>query len=167
MAKPRQIRLDLCSSLRRNGGNEREKKRTDKHTHIQEEKYISCFFLSSRDQDDLRFFFSRGTNFSYSRSITKKIEGNGTKTRYEIFYYKNHRSSNSLLVNSLVYWQNPIQSGIVFGVLLSIIITFMFLSSLAAISFWLLTLLVVIGLYKLYNYIMITFVGRVQDDIFE
>lgn len=43
----------------------------------------------------------------------------------------------------------------------------MFLSSLAAISFWLLTLLVVVGLYKLYNYIMITFVGRAQDDIFE
>lgn len=43
----------------------------------------------------------------------------------------------------------------------------MFLSSLAAISFWLLTLLVVVGLYKLYNYIMITFVGRAQDDVFE
>jgi hypothetical protein len=43
----------------------------------------------------------------------------------------------------------------------------MFLSSLAAISFWLLTLLVVVGLYKLYNYVMATFVGRVQDDIVE
>jgi hypothetical protein len=68
-------------------------------------------------------------------------------------------------VNNLIYWQNPIQSGIVFGVLLSIIITFMLLSSLAAISFWLLTLLVVVGLYKLYNYVMATFAGRVQDDI--
>jgi ABC-type multidrug transport system fused ATPase/permease subunit len=69
--------------------------------------------------------------------------------------------------SNLVYWQNPIQSGIVFGVLLSIIITFMFLSSLAAISFWLLALLIVVGLYKLYNYVMATFVGRVQDDIFD
>jgi len=69
--------------------------------------------------------------------------------------------------SDLVYWQSPIQSGIVFGVLLSIIITFMFLSSLAAISFWLLALLVVVGLYKLYNYVMATFVGRVQDDIFD
>ncbi|CAF1065937.1 unnamed protein product [Adineta steineri] len=69
--------------------------------------------------------------------------------------------------SNLIYWQNPIQSGIVFGVLLSIIITFMFLSSLAAISFWLLALLVVVGLYKLYNYVMATFVGRVQDDIFD
>jgi len=69
--------------------------------------------------------------------------------------------------NNLIYWQNPIQSGIVFGVLLSIIITFMFLSSLAAISFWLLASLIVIGLYKLYNYVMVTFVGRAQDDIFE
>jgi hypothetical protein len=43
----------------------------------------------------------------------------------------------------------------------------MFLSSLAAISFWLLASLVVIGLYKLYNYVMATFVGRVQDDIFD
>ncbi|CAF1253075.1 unnamed protein product [Adineta ricciae] len=68
---------------------------------------------------------------------------------------------------NLIYWQNPIHSGIVFGVLLSIIITFMFLSSLAAISFWLLALLVVVGLYKLYNYVMATFVGRIQDDIFD
>ena len=73
----------------------------------------------------------------------------------------------TILASNLVYWQNPIQSGIVFGVLLSIIITFMFLSSLAAISFWLLALLIVVGLYKLYNYVMVTFVGRVQDDIFE
>jgi ElaB/YqjD/DUF883 family membrane-anchored ribosome-binding protein len=69
--------------------------------------------------------------------------------------------------NNLIYWQNPIQSGIVFGVLLSIIITFMFLSSLAAISFWLLASLVVVGLYKLYNYVMVTFAGRIQDDIFD
>jgi len=69
--------------------------------------------------------------------------------------------------NNLVYWQNPIQTGIVFTVLLSIIITFMFLSSLAAISFWLLASLIVVGLYKLYNYVMATFVGRVQDDIFD
>ncbi|UJR10633.1 hypothetical protein I4U23_014830 [Adineta vaga] len=69
--------------------------------------------------------------------------------------------------SNLIYWQNPIHSGIVFGVLLSIIVTFMFLSSLAAISFWLLALLVVVGLYKLYNYVMATFVGRVQDDIFD
>jgi len=69
--------------------------------------------------------------------------------------------------NQLIYWQNPIQSGIVFGVLLSIVITFMCLSSLAAISFWLLALLVIVGLYKLYNYVMATFVGRVQDDIFD
>lgn len=69
--------------------------------------------------------------------------------------------------NSLIYWRNPIQSGIAFGVSLSVIITFMFLSSLAAVSFWLLAFLVVIGLYKLYNYVMTTFVGRVQDDIFE
>jgi len=69
--------------------------------------------------------------------------------------------------NHLIYWQNPIQSGIIFGILLSIIITFMCLSSLAAISFWLLASLVVVGLYKLYNYVMATFVGRVQDDIFD
>jgi len=68
---------------------------------------------------------------------------------------------------NLIYWRNPIQSGIVFGVSLSVIITFMFLSSLAAISFWLLAFLVAFGLYKLYNYVMVTFVGRVQDDIFE
>jgi len=70
-------------------------------------------------------------------------------------------------VNNLIYWQNPIQSGIVFAVLLSVIITFMCLSSLAAVSFWLLASLVVVGLYKLYNYVMATFVGRVQDDIFD
>lgn len=68
---------------------------------------------------------------------------------------------------NLIYWQNPVQSGVVFGVLLSIIITFMFLSSLAAVSFWLLASLVVVGLYKLYNYVMATFVGRVQDDVLE
>jgi polyhydroxyalkanoate synthesis regulator phasin len=68
---------------------------------------------------------------------------------------------------NLIYWRNPIQSGIVFGVSLSVIITFMFLSSLAAISFWLLAFLIVVGLYKLYNYVMATFVGRVQDDIFD
>jgi len=38
---------------------------------------------------------------------------------------------------------------------------------LAAISFWLLAFLVAVGLYKLYNYVMATFVGRVQDDIFD
>jgi len=43
----------------------------------------------------------------------------------------------------------------------------MFLSSLAAISFWLLASLIVVGLYKLYNYVMATFAGRIQDDIFE
>jgi len=43
----------------------------------------------------------------------------------------------------------------------------MFLSSLAAVSFWLLASLLFVGLYKLYNYVMATFVGRVQDDIFE
>ncbi|CAF0816296.1 unnamed protein product [Adineta steineri] len=69
--------------------------------------------------------------------------------------------------NNLIYWRNPIQSGIVFGLSLSVIITFMFLSSLAAVSFWLLAFLVVIGLYKMYNYVMATFVGRVQDDIFD
>lgn len=69
--------------------------------------------------------------------------------------------------SNLIYWRNPIQSGIVFGLSLSVIITFMFLSSLAAISFWLLAFLVVIGLYKMYNYVMTTFVGRVQDDIFD
>jgi len=69
--------------------------------------------------------------------------------------------------NHLIYWQKPIQSGIVFGLSLSIIITFMFLSAMAAVAFWFLALLIVIGLYKFYNYIMITFVGRVQDDIFE
>lgn len=69
--------------------------------------------------------------------------------------------------NDLIYWKNPIKSGVVFGVLLSIIITFMFLSSLAAVAFWLLALLIVIGLYKLYNYVMITFLGRAQEDIFD
>jgi hypothetical protein len=69
--------------------------------------------------------------------------------------------------SNLIYWQNPIQSGIFFGLSLSVIITFMFLSSLAAVSFWLLAFLLVTGLYKLYNYVMVTFVGRVQDDIFE
>ena len=53
------------------------------------------------------------------------------------------------------------------GLSLSVIITFMFLSSLAAVSFWLLAFLLITGLYKLYNYVMATFVGRVQDDIFE
>lgn len=70
-------------------------------------------------------------------------------------------------VHDLIYWKNLAKSGVTFGVLLSIIITFMFLSSLAAISFWLLALLIVVGLYKLYNYVMATFLGRVQEDIFE
>ena len=74
---------------------------------------------------------------------------------------------NIFLGSDFIYWRNPIHSGIVFGVSLSVIITFMFLSSLAAISFWLLAFLVVVGLYKLYNYVMATFVGRIQDDIFE
>jgi len=69
--------------------------------------------------------------------------------------------------SDLIYWRNPIQSGIVFGISLSVIITFMFLSSLAAVSFWLLALLIAVGLYKMYNYVMATFVGRVQDDVFE
>lgn len=43
----------------------------------------------------------------------------------------------------------------------------MFLSSLAAISFWLLASLVIVGLYKLYNYVIVTFVGGIRDDIFE
>jgi ABC-type multidrug transport system fused ATPase/permease subunit len=68
---------------------------------------------------------------------------------------------------NLIYWRNPILSGIVFGVSLAVIITFMFLSSLAAVSFWLLALLIIVGLHKLYNYVMATFVGRVQDDIFD
>jgi hypothetical protein len=74
---------------------------------------------------------------------------------------------NLCVANQLIYWQNPIQSGIVFSVLLSIVITFMFLSSLAAVAFWLLASLIVVGLYKLYNYVMATFLGRIQDDIFE
>ncbi|CAF5146260.1 unnamed protein product, partial [Rotaria magnacalcarata] len=68
---------------------------------------------------------------------------------------------------NLVYWRNPIQSGIVFGVSLSVIITFMCLSSLAAISFWLLAFLIVVGLNKLYNYVMTTFVGSARQDIFD
>lgn len=74
---------------------------------------------------------------------------------------------SSFSVYDLIYWQNPIQTGIVFTVLFSIVITFMFLSSLAAISFWLLALLTVVGLYKLYNYVMATFLGRVHEDIFD
>lgn len=70
-------------------------------------------------------------------------------------------------IHDLIYWKNPIKSGVTFGVLLSIIVTFMFLSSLAAISFWLLALLVVIGLYKFYNFLMATCLGRIQDDIFD
>lgn len=70
-------------------------------------------------------------------------------------------------IHDLIYWKNLAKSGVTFGVLLSIIITFMFLSSLAAISFWLLALLIVVGLYKLYNYVMATFLGRVQEDIFD
>lgn len=66
-----------------------------------------------------------------------------------------------------VYWRNPVQSGIIFGVCLSMIITFMFLSALAAVSFWSLAFLILSGLYKLYTYLMATFVGRVQDDVLE
>jgi hypothetical protein len=69
--------------------------------------------------------------------------------------------------SNLIYWRNPIQSGMVFGISLAVIITFMFLSSLAAISFWLLAFLIIVGLHKLYNYVMATFVGRVQEDIFD
>lgn len=69
--------------------------------------------------------------------------------------------------NHIIYWQNPIQSGIVFSVLLAFVVTFMFLSSLAAVSFWLLASLIVVGLYKLYNYVLATFLGRVQDDVFD
>jgi hypothetical protein len=43
----------------------------------------------------------------------------------------------------------------------------MFLSALAAVSFWSLAFLILSGLYKLYNYLMATFLGRVQDDVFE
>jgi hypothetical protein len=87
--------------------------------------------------------------------------------------YNSQNTSECFFLNiffsgsDLIYWRNPIQSGIVFGVTLSVIITFMFLSSLAAISFWLLALLIAVGLYKMYNYVMATFVGRVQDDVFE
>lgn len=83
------------------------------------------------------------------------------------FELNSHRFYFRVSATNLIYWQNPVQSGVVFGVLLSIIITFMFLSSLAAVSFWLLASLVVVGLYKLYNYVMATFVGRVQDDVLE
>jgi len=69
--------------------------------------------------------------------------------------------------SNLIYWRNPIHSGIVFGLSLAAIITFMFLSSLAAISFWILALLIIVGLHKLYNYVMATFVGRVNEDIFD
>lgn len=70
-------------------------------------------------------------------------------------------------VMKLIYWENPIETGIVFGVLLSVIITFMSLSSLAAISFWLLALLATVGLYKLYTNVMVTFLGRTENDILE
>ena len=43
----------------------------------------------------------------------------------------------------------------------------MCLSSIAAISFWFLALLVTAGLYKLYNSVMAAVIGRSQDDIFE
>ena len=122
-----------------------------------------------RDQDGLRLlidFLGEQTRHSIVQ-IQKRLKEMAPKQGTTLFRKALIITIDLLLVNTLVYWQNPIQSGIVFGVLLSIIITFMFLSSLAAISFWLLTLLVVVGLYKLYNYIMITFVGRAQDDIFE
>ena len=77
------------------------------------------------------------------------------------------RKSTIFPGSNLIYWQNPVQSGIVLGLSISVIITFMFLSSLAAIAFWLLAFLLITGLYKLYNYVMTTFVGRVQDDLFE
>ncbi|CAF1318117.1 unnamed protein product [Rotaria sordida] len=90
------------------------------------------------------------------------------QTRHSIIHLQNRvKEMLPKKAANLIYWQNPIESGIVFGILLSVIITFMFLSSLAAISFWLLAFLVIIGLYKLYNYVMVTFVGRIQDDIFD
>ncbi|CAF2376972.1 unnamed protein product [Rotaria sp. Silwood2] len=90
------------------------------------------------------------------------------QTRHSIIYLqKRVKEMVPKKVSNFIYWQNPIESGIIFGVLLSVIITFMFLSSLAAISFWLLAFLVIVGLYKLYNYVMVTFVGRIQDDIFD
>ncbi|CAF1231484.1 unnamed protein product, partial [Didymodactylos carnosus] len=78
-----------------------------------------------------------------------------------------HKKAVSMVPpEDLVYWKRPIHTGVVFGILLASIITFMFLSSLAAISFWLLALLITIGLHKLYNYVMSTFLGRDTEDLF-
>ena len=67
----------------------------------------------------------------------------------------------------LIYWKNPIQSGIAFSASLSVLITFMSLSALAATAFWLLALLILIAVYKVYNFILANVAGRVQPDIFE
>ncbi|UJR35194.1 hypothetical protein I4U23_027961 [Adineta vaga] len=100
---------------------------------------------------------------------TKKIvKQHWDQTRHSLIQIQKKVSEMAPTQGSdLIYWRKPIQSGIAFGVSLSVIITFMFLSSLAAISFWSLAFLVVIGLYKMYNYVMATFVGRIQDDKFE
>ncbi|CAF3376626.1 unnamed protein product [Rotaria sp. Silwood1] len=113
-------------------------------------------------------------NYSWEKN-NSTIETNVDKAKGEFKKGQQHaediitKSKRHILQHftNLIYWQNPIESGIVFGILLSVIITFMFLSSLAAISFWLLAFLVIVGLYKLYNYVMVTFVGRIQDDIFD
>jgi len=98
------------------------------------------------------------------RLIKQQLE----QTRYSIVQLqKKIKEMVPKQASNIIYWQNPIQSGIIFGILLAKIITFMFLSSLAAISFWLLTFLIVVGLYKLYNYVLTTFLGRIQDDIFD
>ncbi|CAF1969444.1 unnamed protein product [Rotaria magnacalcarata] len=93
---------------------------------------------------------------------------NWEQTRHSIIHLqKRVKEMLPKQATNLIYWQNPVESGVVFGLLLSVIITFMFLSSLAAISFWLLAFLVIVGLYKLYNYVMVTFVGGIRDDIFD
>ncbi|CAF1124036.1 unnamed protein product [Adineta ricciae] len=100
---------------------------------------------------------------------TKKIiKQHWDQTRHSLIQIqKKVRETMPTQGSDLIYWRKPIQSGIVFGVSLSVIITFMFLSSLAAISFWSLAFLLIVGLYKMYNYVMATFVGRIQDDKFE
>ncbi|CAF3319179.1 unnamed protein product [Rotaria socialis] len=93
---------------------------------------------------------------------------NWEQTRHSIIHLqKRVKEMLPKQATNLIYWKNPVESGVIFGLLLSVIITFMFLSSLAAISFWLLAFLVIVGLYKLYNYVMVTFVGGIRDDVFD
>lgn len=67
----------------------------------------------------------------------------------------------------LIHWKNPIHSGVAFCVSFTALVTYMSMSALAASAFWLLGFLILVGLYKFYNFILANCIGRLPTDIFE